>query len=302
MGEALDGVEGVELRLAEVLAQEDAVDFALVERVTGSGEVGQEAQHEDVDVGPAEVVAGIGAQGRFKRGHGVEDVGTGANGTGIEGCIEERGAIEPLEQVLGKDADRGEAREKAGIERGQPDDDGAQVRGPHLDTRPCLAEARVALEVGCTDVVDREGDIEGADGGAVVPAEVAVEAEGVGAAVLANLGQGGEVRQQAAVLTDAQEPGEDEAREVLVGSVVGSEERIDALPRADDALCVDGLRGGGGRGAGLGFRGFALGQCEDDDKNDRRHGCNREEAPGEEGALRGRNSTKHAKRLAPERG
>ena len=154
------------------------------------GEVLQETHGDDVNPGAAEVVAGVGPQGRFNRGDGVEAVGTGADGAGVEGRIEETGPVEPLEEVLGEDADGGEAREEGGAGCGQTEDDGAQVRSADLNAGPGLAEARVALEVGGEDVTDGEGDIEGAHGSAVVPAKLGMEAEGVRAAVLADLREG----------------------------------------------------------------------------------------------------------------
>ena len=252
MDETLDFGKGIELLLAGWLPQEGTVDLALLERKADGGEVRQEAHEDGVDAGASEVVGSVRVQGRLNRSDGVDAVRTSAHGKGVEGGFEEAGCIEPLQQMLGEDADGGETGEERGVRGGQAKDDGAQIGRPHLDAGPGRDQAGVAAEAGSKDLPDRERHVEGADGGAVVPAEVGVEAEGVGTPVLADLGEGGEVGEEAAVVSGAQQAGEHEAGEVLIHGVVGGEEGVDALGDADDALDVDVSLGGGLRGKRLG--------------------------------------------------
>ena len=195
--------------------------------------------------GRPKVIAGVGMQGRFVRGDGIDAVGTGAHGPGVEGGVEDAHPIEALEEVLREDADGREAREEGGVGIRQAKDDRAQIGRPHLDAGPGGDQAGVAAEVGGENLFDGEGHIEGAHGSAVVPAELGVETEGVGAAVLTDFGKGGEVGKQAAIVPGPQETGEDEPGEVLVDGIIEGEEGVDSLRGADNALDVDAALGSG---------------------------------------------------------
>ena len=197
--------------------------------------------------------------------------------------------------MLREDADGREAREEGGVGIRQAKDDRAQIGRPHLDAGPGGDQAGVAAEVGGENLFDGEGHIEGAHGSAVVPAELGVETEGVGAAVLADFGKRGEIGKQAAIVPRSQETGEYEPGEILIDGIIEGEEGVDSLRGADNALDVDAALGSGRCRERL--RRLLLGEAQQDHNENRCNGACREHSRGEEGAPRVRNRAKHEKRL-----